>query len=214
MLQDAEYADVTIYVGNAKEPFHLHRSIICETSGFFKAAYKPGLSKGGTKKKIELPSIDPLVFRRVVQWQYQQGYEARWTVGFGDYLMFQAADFLKIQDLRDEVLKNLQTSCQRRDTLCGSSQDGVKKFVDNFAKICGLACKSDFPNLIPIAKKVGTHWKIKAGGVLGSLDSEVYGSIFVAVMLEALAIQCRPCDGCSDDDSSEHDPKRKVRRVC
>ncbi|EGX46048.1 hypothetical protein AOL_s00110g212 [Orbilia oligospora ATCC 24927] len=200
MLKDPDFTDVIVYVGGDKEPFHLHRDIICQTSGFFKAACKPGSFKESIEKEIKLPSVHPITFRKVISWQYQQGYETHWTNGFNDYIIFKAADFLQIQGLREEVLESLWVFSVW-EKLCDLSEEEIQQVVDNFAKICELCGNSDLPNLIPIAPHIGAHWNFKAGGILGSLNSGVYGNTFVAVMLEALALQRNPC-GCSDNDSS------------
>ncbi|KAF3176853.1 hypothetical protein EYR41_011878 [Orbilia oligospora] len=196
MLKDLDFTDVIVYVGHDEEPFHLHRAVICQTSEFFKAACKPGLFKEGIEKEIELPSIHPTTFRKVISWQYQQGYETHWTHGFNDYIVFKAADFLQIQGLREEVLKGLGVMSQRCNNLHNSSHNDIQKFVDNFAKICGLCCNSDLRTLAPIANEIGAHWKFEAGETLGSFKSGAYGSTFAAVMLEALALRHSLCYRC------------------
>ncbi|KAF3278835.1 hypothetical protein TWF970_004379 [Orbilia oligospora] len=196
MLKDLDFTDVIVYVGRDKEPFHLHRVVISKTSEFFKAACKPGRFKESIEKEIELPSIHPTTFRKVISWQYQQGYEPHWTHGFNEYIMFKAADFLQIQGLREEVLKSLGAMSQRCENLCNASHNDIQKVVDTFAKICELCCDSDLPTLAPIAHEIGAHWEVEAGGILGSLKSGAYGSTFAAVMLEALALRSGPCYRC------------------
>ncbi|KAF3153666.1 hypothetical protein TWF569_001973 [Orbilia oligospora] len=198
MLKDLDFTDVIVHVGHDKELFHLHRAVICKTSEFFKAACKPGSFKESIEKEIELPSIHPTTFRKVISWQYQQGYETHWTYGFNDYIVFKAADFLQIQGLRQEVLKSLGVMSQRCNNLHNSSHNDIQKFVDKFAKICELCCDSDLPALVPIAKGIGAHWRVEAGEILGLSKSGAYGSTFLAVMLEALAPRydfCYLCGG-------------------
>ncbi|KAF3313522.1 hypothetical protein TWF173_005816 [Orbilia oligospora] len=196
MLKGLDFTDVIVYVGRDKEPFHLHRVVICKTSEFFKAACKPGRFKESIEKEIELPSIHPTTFRKVISWQYQQGYETHWTNGFNDYIILKAADFLQVQGLREEVLKSLGAMSRGRDNLCHSSHNDIQKFVDKFAKICELCCDCDLPILVLIANEIGAHWTLEAGEILGSLKSQTYGSTFVAVILDALALRHDRCYRC------------------
>lgn len=65
---------MTIYVGDAKNEFHIHQNLLCGASTFFDAAFTSKF-KEGSEKKMTLPEDDPEVFEAFVQWLYHQHYE-------------------------------------------------------------------------------------------------------------------------------------------
>lgn len=58
-----------ITVGTSKEPFHIHESVLCTSSHFFKAAMS-GSWKESTEHTIELPEDDPKAFAVYSHWLY------------------------------------------------------------------------------------------------------------------------------------------------
>ncbi|KAF3189112.1 hypothetical protein TWF106_007412 [Orbilia oligospora] len=194
MMDTGDFTDVTIFVGDIREPFRLHRAIICHTSDYFKAAFKPGHFKEGITKELDLEFLYPKAFEKVVAWQYEQGYQMEWSNGTNDHAVFQTVDYLQIPTLRREVLKKFGAMCAR--CLCKSSKEQVRKTVDNFARICQMAVKSDFELLDPIASAIGAHWDVTTDGVLESVYSGAYGNNFVAVMMsacgKAVCEKCKP----------------------
>ncbi|KAF3116102.1 hypothetical protein TWF103_009332 [Orbilia oligospora] len=183
MMETGDFADVTIFVGEEKMPFRLHRTIICHTSDYFKAAFELGHFKEGITKELELEFLYPKAFEKVVAWQYEQGYQMEWSNGANDHAVFQTADYLQIPILRQEVLKEFRVLCTR--FLCKTSKEQVRATVDNFARICQMCVKSDFEFLDPIARAIGAHWNVTADEVLESVGSGAYGKNFVAVMMSA-----------------------------
>ena len=65
---------VTIFVGKDKRPFHVHRSLLRETSSFFKAALE-GDFRESSEQKMDLPEEDEGSFDVFVQWLYDRRYE-------------------------------------------------------------------------------------------------------------------------------------------
>ncbi len=65
---------MTIYVGDAKNEFHIHQNLLCGASTFFDAAFTSKF-KEGSEKKMTLPEDDPEIFGAFVQWLYHQYYE-------------------------------------------------------------------------------------------------------------------------------------------
>ncbi|KAK6498151.1 hypothetical protein TWF506_004390 [Arthrobotrys conoides] len=197
MLETGDFSDITIFVGSStkKTPFNLHRSVICANSEFFKAACKPGIFKEGADQEIILPEIDPATFKRVVAWQYEQGYQVPWSSGYYDLLMFQAADYLQIQPLRHEILNYLSNSCQLEFCYPQNDNSPVENFLPNFIKLCELCNKSDVEVLSSIAVQFVYHWEFAVADLMDDLDSGMYGSLFVAVIIGAhhRTPCCREC---------------------
>ncbi|KAF3228381.1 hypothetical protein TWF106_007413 [Orbilia oligospora] len=183
MFESRDFADVTVFVGATA--FHLHRSVLCSSSGFFKTACKTDTFKEGITREIHLPEIDVATFERVIAWQYEQGYDIPWSSGHSDFLMFQAADYLQIQSLRQEVLKHLAKVCETK--LCELRRDSeefvMEELLDNFSKMCEIGHKSELELLSDIAKSIACHWDIDVEGLLDTLNDGTYGNIFLAVML-------------------------------
>ncbi|CAI7619031.1 unnamed protein product [Penicillium viridicatum] len=63
---------VKITVGTSKEPFHVHESVLCTSSHFFKAAMS-GSWKESKEHTIELPEDDPKAFAIYSHWLYFAG---------------------------------------------------------------------------------------------------------------------------------------------
>lgn len=60
---------VAITVGASKEPFHVHESIICNSSLFFKTAMS-GSWKESKEHTFKLPEDDPEIFALYLHWLY------------------------------------------------------------------------------------------------------------------------------------------------
>ncbi|KGO68807.1 Uncharacterized protein PITC_076890 [Penicillium italicum] len=60
---------LTIIVGDSKEPLHVHKSIICNSSPFFKNAMS-GSWKESKEHTLELPEDDPKIFAWYSHWLY------------------------------------------------------------------------------------------------------------------------------------------------
>ncbi|CAI7604491.1 unnamed protein product [Penicillium glandicola] len=60
---------LTILVGPSKEPFHIHESIICNSSLFFQKAMS-GSWKESKERTLELPEDDPERFALYSHWLY------------------------------------------------------------------------------------------------------------------------------------------------
>ncbi|CRL25582.1 BTB/POZ fold [Penicillium camemberti] len=60
---------VKITLGASKEPFHVHESVLCASSQFFKAAMS-GSWKESKERTIELPEDDPKAFSIYSHWLY------------------------------------------------------------------------------------------------------------------------------------------------
>ncbi|EGX46046.1 hypothetical protein AOL_s00110g210 [Orbilia oligospora ATCC 24927] len=193
MMETGHFTDITIVVGEINEQFRLHRAIISHTSDYFKAAFNPDHFKEGITKELELKSLYPKAFEKVVAWQYEQGYQMEWSHGAADYAVFQTVDYLQIPILRQQVLKKFGLMCGR--FLCRCSKEQVKKTVNNFAMICQMCVNSDIELLGPIARAIGAHWDVTPNEVLESVGSGAYGEKFVAVMMsvcgKAVCERCR-----------------------
>ncbi|KAJ5512379.1 hypothetical protein N7463_001931 [Penicillium fimorum] len=68
-LQRLRGPTVKIMVGASKKPFHVHESIICTSSLFFKMAMS-GPWKESEEHTIELPEDDPITFAVYSHWLY------------------------------------------------------------------------------------------------------------------------------------------------
>jgi len=60
---------VTLLLGKAKVPFHVHLKTLCDASPVFNAAFNGGFSEN-SKRSMKLPEDDPEVFERLVEWLY------------------------------------------------------------------------------------------------------------------------------------------------
>ena len=65
---------VTLYVGNDREVFHIHRNLLCNASPVFKAAFA-GKFKESSDLSMDLPDEDVGSLNRLVQWLYTKCYE-------------------------------------------------------------------------------------------------------------------------------------------
>ncbi|KAK6498150.1 hypothetical protein TWF506_004389 [Arthrobotrys conoides] len=178
MFENRDFADVTVIVGEDEEPFRLHRSIIFPSSKLF----KDELEDGST---LEVLDIHVTIFQKIIEWQYEQGYQLSWSSGHGNLQMFETAHYFKIETLRHEILKNLSTQCSTK--LCGAiaakTDVNLGDLVRNFAAICKLCDESDLEILRPVARGIVLHWDVTPNGILENLNSGAYGHIFVAVMM-------------------------------
>ncbi|KAF3189109.1 hypothetical protein TWF788_011230 [Orbilia oligospora] len=104
MLNNPEYSDMTVYAGIQQTPFKLHRAVMCISSGFLKACCDSSSFKEGATKAVYLPDIEPEVFQKVVLWLYEEDYKYTWTNWNEDLKLIRAADLLKIEDLRANIL--------------------------------------------------------------------------------------------------------------
>jgi len=64
---------VTVLVGASKQPFVLHKGLLCFYSDFFRAAFE-GSFKEATERKIELPDVDIDTFEAFQVWLYSQSF--------------------------------------------------------------------------------------------------------------------------------------------
>ena len=60
-------------MGEDKAKFHIHETLLCDASSFFKAALKPGFKESGSQK-VELPEDTTETFELFVSWLYLQEY--------------------------------------------------------------------------------------------------------------------------------------------
>ena len=65
---------VTLFVGESRHPFYVHRELLCDASSFFKAAFT-GEFKEKTEQSMDLPEDDVSIFRVFVDFLYHQRYE-------------------------------------------------------------------------------------------------------------------------------------------
>jgi len=65
---------VTIEVGEDKAKFHIHKTLLCDASAFFKAALKPGF-KESRNQKVKLPEDTTETFELFLSWLYAQEYK-------------------------------------------------------------------------------------------------------------------------------------------
>ena len=65
---------VTLYVGNDRELFYIHRHLLCNASPVFKAAFA-GKFKESSELSMDLPDEDVGSVNRLVQWLYTKCYE-------------------------------------------------------------------------------------------------------------------------------------------
>ncbi|RVD89368.1 uncharacterized protein DFL_000380 [Arthrobotrys flagrans] len=183
MFDNAEFSDVTVFAGSTKKPFELHRAVICLTSEFFKTAFKSGSFKEKTTGEFYLSEIEPDVFQKVVAWQYEQGYEYKWTLGKDDLALFQAADFLQIPSLRKRVLDKLATSCVTN--LADPTKQWSEELLDNIVKLCDYCNQQDLEVLVRIMGGVLRHWNVSADLFFEGLKSGIYGHVFIAAVVGA-----------------------------
>ena len=65
---------VTLYVGNDREVFYIHRKLLCNASPVFKAAFA-GKFRESSDFSMDLPDEDVGSLNRLVQWLYNNCYE-------------------------------------------------------------------------------------------------------------------------------------------
>ena len=65
---------VTLYVGNDRKVFYIHRCLLCNASPVFKAAFA-GKFKESSELSMDLPDEDVGSVNRLVQWLYTQCYK-------------------------------------------------------------------------------------------------------------------------------------------
>lgn len=71
---------MTRLVGADKATYHVHLSLLCNASSYFKAAFAEGRFQEGETRKIELPEDDASAVGGLVQWLYKQSFPlASWN---------------------------------------------------------------------------------------------------------------------------------------
>ncbi|KAJ5958354.1 uncharacterized protein N7479_005504 [Penicillium vulpinum] len=91
---------LTITVGASREPFHVHESIICASSLFFKTAMS-GSWKKSNEYTLELPEDDPRTFALYSHWLYFAKIPVRYlphqnTVNFAFYNTTNSAEICSL----------------------------------------------------------------------------------------------------------------------
>jgi hypothetical protein len=62
-------AFVTLYVGEARAPFVVMKSVLCRRSEYFRATFE-GEFKEATDRITDLPNVEPTIFSLILQWFY------------------------------------------------------------------------------------------------------------------------------------------------
>ena len=104
-----EVPTVTLFVGEDKRPFHVHRSLLCEASSFFKAAFE-GNFRETSEQKMDLPEEDEGSFDLFVQWLYDRHYEIPlgWLERFLEPVkLYVLADKYDVRGLRSLIIEKL-----------------------------------------------------------------------------------------------------------
>ncbi|KAF3192235.1 hypothetical protein TWF225_000496 [Orbilia oligospora] len=210
MLNNPEYSDMTVFAGVHQTPFKLHRAVICIRSGFFKACCDSSGFKEGTTKAVYLAEIEPEVFKKVVLWLYEERYGYILTDGHEYLKLIQAADLLKIESLRVDILNKFYSKC--RHSFLDSLPEIAEELLGSFVKICQFCQETDLTILICIMKELLSYVKVTPKMVLTGLTDGSFGKTFMAALVGAQSeTECSECGVKMIEDGGER--KRSCARI-
>ena len=112
---------VTLLVGEAEVPFHVHMDILCRASPVFKSAFMGEFAEA-SERSMTLPDDDPDAFESLVQWIYFKKYKVdpaavRDSVEKTQELYmnlvdtYVLADKYNVLDLKNEIMDQLVDCC-------------------------------------------------------------------------------------------------------
>ncbi|KAF3189106.1 hypothetical protein TWF788_011227 [Orbilia oligospora] len=108
-LGGSKSEDITILVGPQKSCFKVSKIVLLNASKFFKAALKPNAFKEGKNSVIQLPEIEPAVFKMIIKWiSKQTTYEKLALTESPEIVsIFKTADYLLIDGLKREIIMDI-----------------------------------------------------------------------------------------------------------
>lgn len=148
------FQDVTVFAGEEKKKFVVHRNIVCQTSDYFQAACN-GKWKEAKEKVVNLPTIKSHVFGIYVCWLYTSKvdikddpdlmYDESMTARQRSWLQmdlldaYAAGDYLQDRTLRNAVIDEFRSLIEGTDEVL--DQENVIYFWDivrQDSKLSGL----------------------------------------------------------------------------
>ncbi|KAF3146211.1 hypothetical protein TWF594_003531 [Orbilia oligospora] len=204
MLNNPEYSDMTVFAGVHQTPFKLHRAVICIRSGFFKACCDSSSFKEGTTKAVYLAEIEPEVFEKVVLWLYEERFGYIWMDGHEYLKLIQAADLLKVESLRMDILNEFYSKCGHWFLKHDILPDTAEELLGSFVKICQFCQETDLTILICIMKELLSYVKVTPKMVLTGLTDGSFGKTFMAALVGAQSeTECSECGVKMIEDGGE-----------
>ncbi|EGX46049.1 hypothetical protein AOL_s00110g213 [Orbilia oligospora ATCC 24927] len=196
MLNNPEYSDMTVFAGVSQTSFNLHRAVMCIGSGFLKACCDSSSFQEGTTKAVYLAEIESEVFQKIVLWLYEEEYEYTWTNGNEDLKLIQAADLLKIEGFRADILYKFSLKLRYQVGTLGVQSKAAEELLRNFVKICHFCEETNIKALIYIMRKLLPYVKVTPKMVLAGLTDGSFGKIFMAALVGAQSeVGCSECGG-------------------
>ncbi|KAK6519030.1 hypothetical protein TWF281_003719 [Arthrobotrys megalospora] len=181
LLNDPQFSDLTVFAGEEKQAFHLHRSIVCLESGFFATACKSQFKEGLTRE-FHLPEINPDVFQKIATWMYDGGLGDEYY-GNETIEVYQAADFLQVPTFREAILSGFARFCQKKaHNFHPKDKEDTFQF---FLLLCDISHPSQIHQLSKCAESFVTYLQLGAGYMLQLLEEGKLNNRFLAAMLIA-----------------------------
>ena len=156
--RDAFDTIVQIRVGPDKQLFSMHKKLVCDTSGFFRAALCGNFQESETQA-IEMPEDDPEVFCYFQYWAYtgviehkpRGHFETPWHTVFGVYIFGEARCIPRLQNSaidvlisKHEVSPRAPIDHYRHVYENTSDKSPVRKFLAEWAAYRGVLSKDWF----------------------------------------------------------------------
>ncbi|KAJ5071402.1 btb/poz domain-containing [Anaeramoeba ignava] len=118
ILQNGKFHDVILCVGETRKQYRAHKLILAINSMYWKRMFYGASWKEVTSKtipEIEVPNIDPFFFEKILLYVYTRKIE---FPNFDEMInILKAADFLLINDLKDDCEKILLESLNEENVI-------------------------------------------------------------------------------------------------
>lgn len=124
---------ITIYVGEKRKEFIIHKKLACETSEFFQAAFS-GKFEEGKSNTMHMPEDHPGAFELFVKWVYRDAIPVADTRSHLNslYYLYFLADKLCLSTLKDMTIDAIQDMAIKHDLKDELfSKDLVKAVIAN-----------------------------------------------------------------------------------
>ncbi|KAK6331384.1 hypothetical protein TWF730_004466 [Orbilia blumenaviensis] len=155
LLEMSTFSDIVVLVGEDEKEYKLHRNIISVGSDFFEARCREGTFLEGKERVIRLPEIDTESFDIIIKWIYRGGYTLPEFVDTDAFCrVFEAADFLRVQELKTEMQEKLVTRLTREFIANEKNEKTIDDPLKLYNSIAANSAISDWHQLRRIADKV------------------------------------------------------------
>ncbi|KAF3931864.1 hypothetical protein ABW19_dt0206595 [Dactylella cylindrospora] len=186
LFNNEEFSDVKVITDQKadRREFHLHRAVICNSSAFFKAACKSNFREG-IKKEITLPEMESDVFEYIGKWLYGQSLESENLKEDATLRIYQAADFLQIPELKQEILEKLTGDLEADIEKKSTKYESINKPLELVEGICRTATVSEWTTLQRIVRLAIAKDALTSKDLIEHAKGERDGAFFLPLLVGA-----------------------------